>query len=83
MKRRIMQATEPSVVEIVASVTGRTAEDWDYLDEPGSGVGADYRFRHRSTGAEPYANLDQHPLTISVDGERLYDGPRHVEERAK
>ena len=45
------------------------------INGPDSGVGVDYWFKHRTTGAEAYANLDQDHLTISVEGDRVFDGP--------
>lgn len=83
MKGPVMQATEPSVVEILASVTGSAVEDWEDLDGPDSGVGVDFWYRHRTTEAEAYANLDQDHLTISMCGERLYDGTCRVGEPTK
>ncbi len=61
-------------------LTGSILEDWEGLDGPDSGVGVDYWFRQRETGAEAYANLDQDHLTISVGGEKVYDGPHHQAE---
>ena len=75
-----MRDRPQSVVEVLASITGSTLDDWEDLDGPDSGVGVDYWFRHRETGAEVYANLDQDHLTISVGGERVYDGPHHDSE---
>ena len=63
-----------SPVDILASVTGTRARDWQSLDGPDSRVGVDYWFRNRKTGQEAYLNLDQDYLTISVDGERVYHG---------
>ena len=63
-----------SPVDILASVTGTRARDWQSLDGPDSRVGVDYWFRHRKTGQEAYVNLDQDHLTISVDGESVYNG---------
>ena len=63
-----------SPVDILASVTGTRARDWQSLDGPDSRVGVDYWFCHRKTGPEAYLNLDQNHLTISVDGERVYSG---------
>ena len=62
-----------SLLEVLASVTRTSAEDWESLDGPDSGVGVDYRYHHRGTGQEAYLNLDQDRLTISVDGDKLYD----------
>jgi len=75
-----MHNTLPSVVEVLASITGSTLDDWESLDGPNSGVGVDHWYRHRETGAEAYANLDQDHLTISVGGEKVYDGPHHDAE---
>ena len=62
-----------SPLEVLASVTHTSAEDWESLDGPDSGVGVDYWYRHRGTGKEAYLNLDQDHLTISVAGQRIYD----------
>jgi hypothetical protein len=62
-----------SPLEVLASVTHTSAEDWESLDGPDSGVGVDYWYRHRGTGKEAYLNRDQEHLTISVDGDKLYD----------
>ena len=62
-----------SPLEVLASVTHTSADDWASLDGPDSGVGVDYWYRHRGTGAEAYLNLDQDHLNISVDGEKLYN----------
>ena len=59
----------------LAFLTHTHEDDWEDLDGPDSGVGVDYWFRHRTTGAEAYANLDQDHLTISVEGERVFDAP--------
>ena len=63
-----------SPVDILASVTGTRLRDWQSLDGPDSRVGVDYWFRNRKTGQEAYLNLDQDHLTISVDGEPVYNG---------
>ena len=62
-----------SPLEVLATVTHTSADDWESLDGPDSGVGVDYWYRHRGSGAEAYLNLDQDYLTISVDGAKLYD----------
>ena len=62
-----------SPLEVLTSVTHTSADGWESLDGPDSGVGVDYWYRHRGTGKEAYLNLDQDHLTISVDGENLYD----------
>jgi hypothetical protein len=62
-----------SPVEVLASVTHTSADDWESLDGPDSGVGVDYWYRHRGTGKEAYLNLDQEHLTVSVAGERVYN----------
>ena len=68
--------TEPSsILQKLAILTYTREDDWEALDGPDSGVGVDYWFRHRTTGAEAYANLDQDHLTISVEGERVFDAP--------
>ncbi len=63
-----------SPLSVLASVTRSSVDDWKDLDGPDSGVGVDYWYRHRQTGAEAYLNLDQDHLTISVDDERVFDG---------
>ena len=75
-----MSSPEPSDMEMLASITDSTLEDWQDLDGPRSRVGVDYWYRRRTTGAEAYANLDQDHLTISVGGEKVYDGPHHHSE---
>jgi len=62
-----------SPLEVLASVTHTSADDWESLDGPDSGVGVDFWYRHRGTGKEAYLNLDQDYLTLSVDGAKLYD----------
>ena len=62
-----------SPLEVLASVTQTSADDWEDLNGPDSGVGVDYWYRHRGTGAEAYLNLDQDHLTISVEGNKLFD----------
>lgn len=62
-----------SPLEVLASVTHTSADGWESLDGPDSGVGVDYWYRHRGTGKEAYLNLDQAHLTISVDDQRIYD----------
>ena len=62
-----------SPLEVLASVTHTSADDWESLDGPDSGVGVDYWYRHRGTGKEAYLNLDQDHLTISVGDQRVYD----------
>ena len=64
--------TEPSsVLQKLAFLPNTREEDLEDIDGPDSGVGVDYWFRHRTTGAEAYANLDQDHLTISVEGDYL------------
>ncbi|MGO8925668.1 MAG: hypothetical protein ACLQU3_02055 [Limisphaerales bacterium] len=60
-----------SPLEVLASVTHTSADDWESLDGPDSGVGVDYWYRHRGSGAEAYLNRDQDHLSISVAGEKL------------
>jgi hypothetical protein len=62
-----------SPLEVLALVTHTSADDWESLDGPDNGVGADYRYRHRGTGKEAYLNQDQDHLTISVGDQRVYD----------
>jgi|ERR1035441_3492310 hypothetical protein len=62
-----------SPLEVLASVTDTSADDWKLLDGPDSGVGVDYWYRHRDTGQEAYLNLDQDHLSISVAGQQVYD----------
>jgi hypothetical protein len=62
-----------SPLEVLASVTHTSADNWETLGGPDSGVGVDYWYRHRGTGKEAYLNRDQDHLTISVDEEKLYD----------
>jgi hypothetical protein len=67
--------TEPSyILQKLASLTHTHEDDWEDLDGPDSRVGVDYWFRHRTTGAEAYANLDQDHLTISVEGGKSWFG---------
>lgn len=54
-------------------MTNTSADDWEDMTGPDSGVGVDHCYRHRQTGSEAYLNLDQDHLTISVDGDKLYD----------
>jgi hypothetical protein len=71
MKSLHMSSTmkEPSsVLQKLAFLTHTREDDWEDLDGQDSGVGVDYWFRHRITGAEAYANLDQDHLTIAVEG---------------
>ncbi len=68
-----MDSQLKSPLEILASVTRTSADDWEALAGPDSGVDVDYWYRHRGSGAEAYLNLDQDHLTISVGGEKLYD----------
>ena len=68
-----MRAPITSPLQVLASVTNTSADEWEDMAGPDSGVGVDYWYRHRQTGAEAYFNLDQDHLTISVDGEKLYD----------
>ena len=62
-----------SPLEVLTSLTQTSADDWQSLDGPDSGVGVDYWYRHRGSGKEAYLNLDQDHLAISVDEEKLYD----------
>ena len=75
-----MSVLTKSPLEILASVTATSADDREDLDGPDSGVGVDYWYRHRTTGSEAYLNADQDHLTISVDGERVYNGHRELPE---
>jgi hypothetical protein len=68
-----MKSKQPSILDRLACSTNTSASDWEELDGPESGVGVDYWFRHRKTGAEAYANLDQDHLRISVEDEVVFD----------
>jgi hypothetical protein len=57
-----------SPLQVLASVTHTSNADWEDLAGPDSGVGVDYWYRHRGSGAEAYLNRDQDRLTVSVDG---------------
>ena len=59
-----MHASGPSIVEILAQVTGSAEDDWEYLDGPDSGLGIDCWFRDCRSVAEAYANLDQAHLSL-------------------
>ena len=59
---------------MLASATRTSADDWGSLDGPDSRVGVDYRYRYCGSGADAYLSRDQDQRTISVDGEKLYDG---------
>ena len=37
-------------LEVLASVTQSSIDDWEALDGPDSGVGVDYWYRYRGTG---------------------------------
>ncbi len=63
-----------SPLEILASVTGTVDSEWEVLAGPDSGAGVDFWYRHGPSGKEAYLNRDQDHLTISVNGEKLYDG---------
>ena len=76
--RLIIPRTQPSVLETLAAATNTSAADWEDLDGPDTGVGAGFRYRHRSSGAEACLNLDQDHVTISVDGDRVYPGLRSL-----
>ena len=41
-----------SPLQVLASVTHRSTADWEDLAGPDSGVGVDYWYRHRGSGAE-------------------------------
>lgn len=71
----VMPIKQLSILGKLAAVTETLTGDWEDLDGPDSRVGVDYWYRNRKSGTEAYLNLDQDYLTISVDGERLYDGP--------
>jgi len=44
--------------------TGTSANDWEFMDGPDSGVGVDYWLRHKPTGKETYVNDDQGSVTV-------------------
>lgn len=69
-----MRRKSLTILERLAEATGTLEKDWEDLAGPDSGVGVDFWYRHRKSGAEAYLNLDQDHLIISVDGERVYDG---------
>ena len=64
-----------AILQILATLTDTKADDWEIIDGPDSGCGIDYWLRHEKSGREAYANLDQEYLTISVNGECVYEGP--------
>ena len=68
-----MRASIASPLEVLASVTNTSIDDWEVLDGPDSGVGVDYWYRHRHSGAEAYLNRDQDHLTVTVDGDKVFD----------
>lgn len=72
------EATTP--LEILASVTDTVESEWEALAGPDSGVGVDFWYRHAPSGKKAYLNLDQDHLTVSVGGEKLYDGHVAVSE---
>jgi len=72
----IVPAQRSTPLEVLASVTGGREIDWEVLDGPDSGVGVDFRHRHRGSGAEAYLNLNQVRPTISGDDKKVRDDPR-------
>ena len=67
-----------SPLEVLASVTQTSPDDWESLDGPDSGLGVDYWYRLRGPGKEAYLNLDQYHLTMSFDGEQVYNAEAPV-----
>jgi hypothetical protein len=62
-----------SPLQVVASLTHSSADYWESLDGPDSGVGADNWYRHGGSGADAYLSPDQDHLTVSVADQRVYD----------
>lgn len=72
-----MPINQLSIREQLAAATNTSSKYWEDLDGPDSGVGVDYWFRDRRTGAEAYVNVDQNHLTICVEGEIVFVGSRN------
>lgn len=54
----------PSPLRTLCDATATGPDDWIAIDGPESGVGVDYWYRNKSTGAEAYVNDDQGHITI-------------------
>ena len=65
MAAKLNQFASP--LEVLASVTHTSAEDWESLAGPDSGVGVDYWFKHKPTGKEAYVNDDQGHVKVDCD----------------
>ena len=50
----------------LAARTGTTAEDWQEMDGPDGGVGADYWYAHEANGWTAYIVVDGDHVSISV-----------------
>ena len=65
--------TKPAALDFVALLGRLTKKKrWVLIEGPQSGTGVDYWFARKETTAN--INLDQNWLTVSVEGERYFEG---------
>jgi hypothetical protein len=58
---------------LLAELTGTDPSAWEEVEGPESGCGLDYWYCHAMSG-EAYVNVDQTCITVSIEGEKIYEG---------
>jgi hypothetical protein len=61
------------LLNLLAKLTDTQPAVWEPMVGPDSRCGVDYWYRHPS-GQEAYINDDQGHITISVEGEKVFEG---------
>ena len=58
-------------IELLERITGE--KGWKEVNGPDSRCGLDYWYK-RGKGTEAYINIDQDAVTVSIDGDRIWEG---------
>jgi hypothetical protein len=61
-------------IDLIAELTNSEPEEWEVTEGPTSGLGEDFFFCHAVDGREVWINIDQDYITITCDGQTLYEG---------
>jgi hypothetical protein len=69
-----MNEEYPQHLQLLAELTNTDPEDWEPSEGPESGMGTDSYYIHPSRNKEVWINEDQDYITISCDGETLFEG---------
>lgn len=69
-----MNDEHPHTLTILADLTNTDPENWEPSDGPDSGMGIDSYYVNPNTNREAWINEDQDYITITCNGETLYEG---------